>query len=101
MGVVGGDLLDVPQAARLVGRTPETVRRWIWSGRLQAVKRGKKLMMDRSELRRVAPLGGDPMPSWPEWAAEVDTLTTGRSGSSAADLVLEGRQARSRAVARR
>ena len=34
------DVLTAREAAIQVGRAPETIRRWIWSGRLAAHKRG-------------------------------------------------------------
>lgn len=39
-------MLTVPQAARIVGRDPETVRRWIRSGKLRA--RSLMLVVDAS-----------------------------------------------------
>ncbi len=38
------DLLDVRRAAALAGRHPETVRRWVWSGRLAARRQGNRLL---------------------------------------------------------
>lgn len=53
--VVGAeDLVTVRQAARECGRTTETVRRWIWEGKLPARKLGNQLFIRRAELLRVA-----------------------------------------------
>jgi hypothetical protein len=43
MGEMAWDELDARDAARLTGRSTETIRRWAWAGRLPARKRGKKL----------------------------------------------------------
>jgi len=43
-------LLTVRDVARRVGRSEETVRRWIWSGKLRARKIGNQLFVDRADL---------------------------------------------------
>ncbi len=45
------DLLTVRDAAKVCGRDPETVRRWIWQGRLAAQKLGNQLFIRRQDLR--------------------------------------------------
>ena len=40
----------VPEAARRVGRNPETIRRWIRSGRLRAAKVGTQHVIDEADL---------------------------------------------------
>jgi uncharacterized protein len=42
--------LTVPEAARRVGRNPETVRRWIREGRLRAHKVGTQHVIDEADL---------------------------------------------------
>lgn len=42
--------LTVPEAARRAGRSPETIRRWIWSGRLPAVKIGNQHVIESATL---------------------------------------------------
>jgi len=54
-------LIDVRQAVVLVGRHPETIRRWIWSGRLAGQRRGRRLFVVTREVRAVA--GQDTMSS--------------------------------------
>lgn len=46
--------VTVQEAARLVHRSPETIRRWIWSGKLPAIKRGNKYYVDVIQLEEVA-----------------------------------------------
>ena len=58
-------MLTVPEAARRTKRDPETVRRWIRSGRLKATRIGTQHFIDEDDL---AGLTGDatvPVPaSW-------------------------------------
>jgi excisionase family DNA binding protein len=82
-------MLTVTEAAERVGRTPETVRRWIRSGRLPAVtERGRHaiavddLERVRNELYPMLDLpdewkrfeDGSPVPNW------VAAVTLGRQG---------------------
>lgn len=46
-------MLTVPEAARRTKRDPETVRRWIRSGRLRATKIGTQHMIDEADLAQV------------------------------------------------
>jgi excisionase family DNA binding protein len=43
-------MLTVPEAARRVGRNPETVRRWIREGRLRASKVGTQHVIQEDDL---------------------------------------------------
>ena len=43
-------MLSVPEAARRTKRDPETIRRWIRSGRLKATKIGTQHMIDEGDL---------------------------------------------------
>ncbi len=45
------ELVSVREAAKESGRNMETVRRWIWSGKLPAQKLGNQLFIRRSDLR--------------------------------------------------
>ena len=47
-------MLTVPQAAERIGRDPETVRRWIRSGRLRAQKVGTQHVIDEADLEAAA-----------------------------------------------
>lgn len=92
------DLIDVRHAADLAGRHPETIRRWVWSGRLQAQRRGRGLLVARSEVRSLAGQDGAAatLALWAERAGEV-RLSVGSAAprGSAAELVIEDRLARS------
>jgi excisionase family DNA binding protein len=43
-------LLSVRDAARQFGKNPETVRRWVWSGKLPAEKLGNQLFIKSHDL---------------------------------------------------
>ena len=47
------ELIPVRVAAQECRRTAETVRRWIWSGRLPAQKLGNQLFVSRTDLARL------------------------------------------------
>lgn len=94
-------MLDVREAARLARRTPETVRRWIWSGRLPARRHGNKLLVTRADLNDLlGPRHGDDRMTLADWltrqAAVRRSGVLGRSntGASAADLILADREGR-------
>ena len=97
----GVEMLDVQEASRLVRRTPETVRRWVWSGRLPARRQANKLFVARSDLEQLAQgrAAGSPM-TIQEWIAGAErlradgALPVGKAGATAADLVHEDRRAR-------
>ncbi len=46
-------LLTVREVARSCSRSEETVRRWIWSGKLPARKLGNQLFVSSEELLRI------------------------------------------------
>ena len=94
------------EAAALASRSEETVRRWIWSGRLRAVKRGTRYLIDARHLEEVIVElePGSAHPERPamtmqEWLDAVDEWKAGLpayppSGPSASDLIIEDRRAR-------
>ena len=57
--------ITVPEAARRVGRSPETIRRWIWSGRLPSEKVGNQHGIDSETLDDLVapPAVADELPS--------------------------------------
>ena len=44
------ELISVREAARECGRNMETIRRWIWGGKLPAEKLGNQLFIKRSDF---------------------------------------------------
>jgi excisionase family DNA binding protein len=71
-------MITVPEAARRAAKDPETVRRWIRSGRLPARKVGTQHVIDEQDLENLlradevvgVPASwmktwtGEPMPNW-------------------------------------
>jgi excisionase family DNA binding protein len=53
-------MLTVPEAARRVGRDPETVRRWIRAGKLRSQKVGTQHFIDERDLESLV----DDEPLW-------------------------------------
>jgi len=105
--VTAAQEITVREAAVRVRRSTETVRRWIWSGRLPAVKHGNTYYVDVMQLDLVAVELGtaewrEPAPAaLGAWLAEVDDWRSGlgRAGegnraATASDLVIEDRHAR-------
>jgi excisionase family DNA binding protein len=64
-------MLTVPQAARRVGRTEETVRRWIRAGRLRSTRVGTQHLIDEDDLHRLID-GGEPVPIPEAWTRFSD-----------------------------
>lgn len=88
--VDGADVLDVRAAADYVGRTPETVRRWVWSGRVPALRQGNRLLIARSALDAAVSGQGPDRMSLRQWAESA--TRRGTDGAvTAASLVLEDR----------
>ena len=92
------ELMDLARAAVLVRRDPETVRRWVRSGRLAAQRHGRRWLVARSDVERIA-APGEMVGSLREWADRAAEQRAGAStaslGRSAADLILEDRRDRS------
>jgi excisionase family DNA binding protein len=106
--------ISVRDAARRIHRSPETVRRWIWSGRLPATKRGNTYYVDVMQLEGIAVEmgitgiaghgghgdGADPATQSGRLAAWLTELAQWKSGlaiqprETASDLVIEDRRAR-------
>ena len=94
MLVDGVEVLDVREAAHYVGRTPETVRRWVWSGRLVATRSANRLLVRRSDLDALTGRQDQPM-TLGQWAALLPTVTA-KTRRSAVDLIQEDRERRAR-----
>ncbi len=80
-------MVTVPQAAERLGRNPETIRRWIRSGRLRAAKIGTQHMIDERDL-------GSLMEQVHERTRLPDEWQSSRSGQPAPDWVELLHQAR-------
>lgn len=93
IGVV--DMVDVQEAATIAGRDPETIRRWIRSGRLAAQRRANRLLVPRGDVERlVGSQASHPrmtLAAWRDHVATVRAATDGTSSPTAADLVLDDR----------
>jgi excisionase family DNA binding protein len=100
--VDGVEMVDVREAARLARRTPETIRRWVWTGRISATKSGNRLLVPRAAVASGTEASGvaAAATSLADWVRDVARAFDGEQGSSAADLVLDDRDARSRRAGR-
>ena len=56
-------MLTVPEAARRTRRDPETIRRWIRSGRLRSRRVGTQHVIDESDLLVLMPASRRPPPA--------------------------------------
>jgi len=62
-------MLTVPEAARRTKRDPETVRRWIRSGRLKATRIGTQHLIEEDDLDRLTSASRLSLPmSWQKTA---------------------------------
>ena len=80
-------MMTVPEAAKRVGRDPETVRRWIRSGKLPSKKVGTQHLVDEHDLAALVD-GSDPLPLPEEWRYMSD----GRPQPDWVRLVRESRE---------
>lgn len=81
-------MLTVPEAARLVARDPETIRRWIRAGRLRSQRVGTQHVIDERDLQAVVEEGTLPVPErWrrfdsgrtqPDWVTAIARSRRGR-----------------------
>lgn len=44
------DFISIREAAKECGKHPETIRRWVWHGKLNAKKLGNQLFVEKNEL---------------------------------------------------
>lgn len=72
-------MLTVPEAARRVGKDPETIRRWIRGGRLRSQKVGTQHLIEEADLDE---LTGAEDPVW-----RPPEFRTTRSGAPMPDSV--------------
>lgn len=67
-------MITVPEAARIAGKDPETIRRWIRAGRLRAARIGTQHVIEEADLDAL--LNAERLPVPPEWG--WDQLPDGR-----------------------
>lgn len=97
----------MPEAARRAGRSPETIRRWIWKGRLPSRKVGNQHLVESDDvdtlIGAVEPEVGTDVPAlegeWAEWMKSVRRLhehlrARGVKLRPAADDIRESRRGR-------
>jgi len=94
--VDGVEMLDVREAAATTRRTPETIRRWVWTGRVTSVKRGNRLLVPRAEVEALVAESGDltPGPTLASWADDVLRPRRAARVATAADLIVDDRAGR-------
>jgi len=63
-------MLTVPEAARRTGKNPETIRRWIRSGRLKAQRIGTQHIIEEGDLEAL--LEDEELPLPAAWARMPD-----------------------------
>jgi excisionase family DNA binding protein len=63
-------MITVPEAARKLGKDPETVRRWIRSGRLPARRIGTQHVIEESDLEAL--LEDEELPGPEVWERMAD-----------------------------
>lgn len=81
-------VLTVAEAARITGKNPETIRRWIRSGRLAARKFGTQHVIDEDELEDMLDPGASlPVPP------ELQRFPDGRPMPDPVPLIRELRDA--------
>jgi excisionase family DNA binding protein len=80
-------MMTVPEAAKRVGRDPETVRRWIRSGKLPSKRVGTQHLVDEHDLAAIVD-GSDSLPLPEEWRYMSD----GRPQPDWVRLVRESRE---------
>jgi excisionase family DNA binding protein len=92
------DELTINAAAALVHRSPETVRRWVWAGRLKARKSGRHLLVPRTAVEELgAGASAQKRMTLREWGELAERVLNRpqKGGRSASDLVLDERRKRS------
>lgn len=83
-------MLTVPEAARRVGRNPETVRRWIRSGRLRSQKIGTQHLVDEQDLAALVDQEHEMLPLPDAWKVMSD----GRPQPNWVRIIRQSRESR-------
>ena len=81
-------VMTIAEAARVVGRDPETIRRWVRSGKLKSQKVGTQHVIEERDLDEFLAPATLPMPErWrtfasgrqqPDWVAAIARSRRGR-----------------------
>jgi excisionase family DNA binding protein len=81
-------MLTVPEAASRAARDPETIRRWIRTGKLKARKVGTQHVIEETDLDQILQIDSLPVPDrWrrfdsgrpqPDWVAALARSRRGR-----------------------
>lgn len=82
-------MLTVPEAAKRVGRDPETVRRWIRAGKLPSRKIGQQHFVDEMDIAAISE-ESDMLPLPEEWK----TMSNGQPQLDWVRIVRRSRQSR-------
>jgi len=88
--------LSVREAAQQCGKNAETIRRWIWSGKLPAEKMGNQLFIKRGDLKALCGRDNE-YARVEDWLRRARTLRENirkRTGTEfdSAELVRESRE---------
>jgi excisionase family DNA binding protein len=83
-------MLTVPEAAKLVGRNPETIRRWIRAGKLRSRKIGTQHVIEEADLEAVLDSEYEMLPL-PD---ELRYMSDGRPQPNWVRLIRQGRESR-------
>ena len=82
-------MLTVPEAARRVGKNPETIRRWIRGGRLRSQRVGTQHLIEEADLDALVS-DDRRLPPPPEW----EKTRSGRAMPDFVALIRELRDSR-------
>lgn len=61
-----GDKLTPVQVARLIGVSPDTVRKWIRQGKLKAEKKGDRYWIDPEQISSISRASPEQIPIYPD-----------------------------------
>jgi len=83
-------MLTVPEAAKRVGRNPETIRRWIRAGKLRSQKIGTQHLIDEQELQALLGEEYEMLPLPDAWKVMSD----GRPQPNWVKIIRQSRESR-------